>query len=78
MVVFLFHTDNKPEVEPPVQIQRLKSALCHHVPLRGRRQRVLPCGRRGRTVLPSCNRRRAVMSLKEVGRVLTYTSDQNL
>lgn len=75
MVVFLFHTDNKPEVEPPVQIQRLKSALCHHG---GRRQRVLPCGRRGRTVLPSCNRRRAVMSLKEVGRVLTYTSDQNL
>lgn len=42
IVVFLFHTDNKPELEPPGQIQRLKSVLCHHVPVRGRRQHVLP------------------------------------
>lgn len=45
MVVFLFHTDNKSELEPPVQIQRLKSALCHRVPVRGRRQHVLPVER---------------------------------
>lgn len=42
---FLFHTDTKPELEPAEQVQRLKSALCHHVPVRGRRQRVFPVER---------------------------------